>query len=190
MFKLKTNEMMKLKKMFLVIAITAASAGMVMAQNNGGEKKAKQKTEKTQKGEFKGKESNGPQDSDNSEMDPEKRAEKMTVKMTKKLSLTPAQVVQVKAANLDYVTRMKAVHERKQQGEDKEGLKKHGKLVRQEYDAKIRSILTAEQLPKWEKMKKEAKEKKGKKGSQKGGKKAEKGKGKAEKGEKQKKDKE
>ncbi len=147
--------MMKFKKMLLVIAITAASAGMVMAQNNGGEKNAKQGSEKT----FKNKHGKGPKDSAHREMNPEKRAEKMTARMKEKLSLTPTQEVQVKAANLELAHRMKALHEKKQQGEDKEGLKKTGKLVRQEYDAKIKAILTAEQLTKWEAMKKEAKEK-------------------------------
>lgn len=90
---------------------------------------------------------------------PQKRVQKMTDKMRVDLGLNDSQTSQVKAANEELMQRMSVLKQRKQSGEDKTQLRKTAKLIRNEYDAKIKAVLTADQQAKWEQMKKDAKAK-------------------------------
>lgn len=84
-------------------------------------------------------------------------ADKMTAKMKKELSLTDDQTTKVKAANAEFVQRMKGLHEKKASGESKEQLQTLRKQIVNEHDAKIKAILTAEQATKWASLKEEQK---------------------------------
>lgn len=91
------------------------------------------------------------------ELTPAQRADKMTAKMTTDLSLTEAQIPQVKAANLELATRMEAMKQRKSSGAGKDELKGLAQSIRKEYDAKITAVLTASQKATWDKLKAERK---------------------------------
>lgn len=84
----------------------------------------------------------------------EEKAQKMTVNMTTKLTLTGTQISQVQAVNLELCKQRETLHAKKQSG-DTVGIKAEHKEIMKGYDAKIKEILTDEQELKWKELKKE-----------------------------------
>jgi len=80
--------------------------------------------------------------------DLDKRAERMTKKMTEKLKLTDEQQVKVKALNLDMLTKTKAA---KDKVGDKETKRAEMKTIRDNYNAEMKKVLTDDQYVKFEK---------------------------------------
>ena len=79
--------------------------------------------------------------------DPESRAEKQTQRMTEKLSLTETQVKQVAAINLTFAEKMKSA---KEAATEKEAGRAAFKAIRDEHHAAIKTVLTPEQVSKFE----------------------------------------
>ena len=77
----------------------------------------------------------------------ESRAEKQTQRMTEKLSLTDTQIKQVAAINLTFAEKMKAAKEANtEKGEGREAFKS----IRNEHHAAIKTVLTPEQVAKFD----------------------------------------
>ncbi|MBN8695786.1 MAG: hypothetical protein J0L87_04585 [Bacteroidetes bacterium] len=88
-------------------------------------------------------------------VDPAVRAQKQTERMAAKLNFTEDQKAKITAINLDKNKQVKAVNE--QYKDNKEMLDKERKRINKERAAEIKKHLTAEQLQKWEELKKERK---------------------------------
>lgn len=88
-------------------------------------------------------------------VDPAVRAQKQTERMAEKLNFTADQKAKITAINLDKNKQVKAVNE--QYKDNKEMLDKERKRINKERAAEIKKHLTAEQLQKWEELKKERK---------------------------------
>jgi protein CpxP len=92
-----------------------------------------------------------------SELTAEEMASKKADKLKTELSLTDEQCTQVYQAQLEKITQMKAIKAKNL--EDKKAKAKEMKPVNEAFQTKMKSILTPEQLTKWEEMKKNQKEK-------------------------------
>ncbi len=99
------------------------------------------------------------------DMDPAKRAEHQTDRMTQELGLSADQTAKVKAINQKYAEKAKAAHEAKPDGE-KGKLKGANKDLRAQHDAELKKVLTKEQAAKWEQLKSERKGERGDRGKQ------------------------
>lgn len=83
----------------------------------------------------------------NREVDPKERAERMTERMAKELSLNDAQKKELLNANMDLV------------GKDREKIREEMKASRDAYDAQLKKILTKDQYADYTKKKAERKQK-------------------------------
>lgn len=96
------------------------------------------------------------------DISPEEQAERQTKRATADLGLTTDQQTKFKAFALERINTMRPIREKIRTTEDKAERKKlhdESKQVAEKFDANVKSILTAEQLPKWENRKDEALEK-------------------------------
>ena len=80
---------------------------------------------------------------------PEERAERQLQTMTKQLSLSAEQSAKLKPILLQRVNEQQALRE-KMQGKDRQAMMAEMKTMREKYDAQFKTILTAEQLTKYE----------------------------------------
>jgi periplasmic protein CpxP/Spy len=92
-----------------------------------------------------------------SELSAEEMANKKADKLKSELTLTDEQRTKVYQAQLEKITQMKAIKAKNL--EDKKAKAKEVKPVNEAFQAKMKTILTPEQLTKWEEMKKNQKEK-------------------------------
>lgn len=86
-------------------------------------------------------------------LSPEERAERETNRMTRELTLTTEQQSQFKAFALERINGIKSLQDKIKASTDqaeKESLQNEIKVVGEKFDTNVKSILTAEQLPKWE----------------------------------------
>ncbi len=90
------------------------------------------------------------------QLTPEEKATKMTDKMKTRYTLTDAQYPQVYAINLETINARKAVRE---SADDKPAKAAKMKTIRQDYDAKLKGVLTADQYAQWSKDREDAKAK-------------------------------
>lgn len=91
---------------------------------------------------------------------PEKRASRMTATMKEKLALTADQEKTVAEANLTLVQKVETQKEQLQQGGDTAAARAAVKQARMEHDAAVRTVLTPDQLKRWDAIKAEMREKK------------------------------
>ncbi len=90
-------------------------------------------------------------------MDPVKRADRFTKKMTTELNLDAAQQDRIKGINLD---RFKQLAEaRSTFGQDKSTLRSKVKEINDNYFSTVKGVLNADQFAKFQEMKEEMKEK-------------------------------
>lgn len=82
---------------------------------------------------------------------PEQKAEQMTKRMEKKLSLTPEQVTKVKAINLEAASQLHTLKEEAKKSGTKN--KEARKAIRDEHDKKLSAVLTPEQMTEYRKLK-------------------------------------
>ncbi len=95
---------------------------------------------------------------------PEEMANKKADKLKVELSLTDEQRTQVYTAVLDKINKSKTIREKYQGGKDKNAMRAEMKTVKENFDAKMKTILSADQYSKWQDIRKQQKEKhKGKK---------------------------
>ena len=93
----------------------------------------------------------GGQRGGNRQMDPKQRAENMTERMVKEYSLNDTQKQKLLEANLAFVEKMSAPQKdangkrEKMSNEDREKMRAEMKKNREDYDAKLKEILTKEQ---------------------------------------------
>lgn len=125
-----------MKKIFLAVAI-AISGLTAQAQEPAAPQKVKVQKQKA---------------------DPALRAQKQTERISAKLNFTEDQKTKITAINLDKNKQVKAVNEKYK--DNKEMLDKERKRINKERAVEIKKHLTAEQLQKWEELKKERKAKK------------------------------
>lgn len=91
------------------------------------------------------------------QMTAEELATKRAEKLKTELSLSDDQKTKVYAAILERHNKVKAIKEKF--GDNKKGMGKELKPVRESFDASMKSILNADQLAKWETLKAQQKEK-------------------------------
>lgn len=91
-------------------------------------------------------------------VDPATKAQKQTERMSAKLNFSEDQKIKINAINLDKNKQMKDVHDKFK--DNKDMLHKERKRINKERAMEIKKLLTAEQLQKWEELKKEKKAKK------------------------------
>ncbi len=102
------------------------------------------------------------QDAPKTPKTPEEVANKRADKLKTELALTDDQRAKVYAAELDRITKVRAI--RAKYPTDKKAARKEIKPVNDAFQTTLKGILTAEQITKWEALKAKAKEKrKGKK---------------------------
>lgn len=92
------------------------------------------------------------------EMTPEQRAERETQRMAKELSLTTEQQAKFKSFALERMNEAAPLRAKMKSNTDKTErgqLFKDMKGIREKFDSNVKSILTEEQLPKWDERKKE-----------------------------------
>ena len=87
-------------------------------------------------------------------MDPVKRAEQQTTLMTEKLSLSEAQTLKVKEINLKYGQKTKEARDANADG-DWSAMRETMTKLRQEQNAELKTVLTAEQFDTWAKYQEE-----------------------------------
>jgi hypothetical protein len=81
---------------------------------------------------------------------PEERAE-MTVKnLTKELNLTADQSSKIKVIQLETIKKMDGVREKMKDGNDKKALREEGKAINEAGDKKIKALLSADQIKKYD----------------------------------------
>lgn len=91
---------------------------------------------------------------------PEERAQKITDRMSKKLSLSDSQKESIYAINLEHAQKNDDLRAKVQNGElDREGVKAERLSVEKSRDEQITALLTEEQMPIYEEMKEKAKQK-------------------------------
>jgi len=83
-------------------------------------------------------------------MDPKQRAQQMTEQMVKDYSLTDAQKEKVQALNLDMSQKMSEI-----KGDDRDARRTQMQKIRDDYQTKLKGVLTDEQYKKFEKAEKE-----------------------------------
>jgi len=98
------------------------------------------------------------QSADKAAKTPEQKATHHSEMLTKKLSLTPEQKQSVYTLILDRVNKANAVRA-KYTTSDKKGMHKELKPIVDDFNTKIKAILTPEQVTKWEQFKAEKKAK-------------------------------
>jgi Spy/CpxP family protein refolding chaperone len=77
-----------------------------------------------------------------SQVSPDQKAEKLTAEMAQQLQLTEEQTTQVGQINKDHVNAMAQL---KQAGLDEQAMEARASVLRNKYDARLKSVLTAEQ---------------------------------------------
>lgn len=98
------------------------------------------------------------QSSDKATKTPEQKATHHSEVLTKKLSLSPEQKQSVYTLILDRVNKANAVRAKYTTG-DKKGMHKELKPIIDDFNTKIKAILTPDQVTKWEQFKAEKKAK-------------------------------
>jgi Spy/CpxP family protein refolding chaperone len=89
------------------------------------------------------------------EFDPEKAAERQTVKMTETLGLTDKQVARVKVINLEHAKKMQAL--KAEAGDDREAARERFKALKAEKEKALNAVFTKAQKEKYEALKAERK---------------------------------
>ena len=113
----------------------------------------------------------GPRRGNFADRTPEEIAERQTTAMTKQLELTEEQAAQIKDLNLNFAKKRKEVMEANE--EEREAIRESMKTVQDEHAEALKTVLTEEQLQKWEELRKERRpDSKGDKGRGKRGKKS------------------
>lgn len=82
----------------------------------------------------------------NRNMDPKKRAAEMTERMVKDYSLTDAQKEKVETLNLDMTEKMSKLSD-----DDRETRRTKMQTIREDYNKKLKEVLTDEQYKKYQK---------------------------------------
>lgn len=93
------------------------------------------------------------QQRDGRNMDPKERAKQMTEQMAKDYSLTAEQKEKVSALNTEMTEKMSKITT-----EDREARRTEMQKIREDYDVKVKNILTTEQHEKYVKAEKERRE--------------------------------
>ena len=119
-----------MKKLLMMLLITASIAGTAMAQGKGKAPKS-----------------------------PEERATKRTEVMAKKLKLNPEQVSKVKDINLATAAKVDEIRGRYATEAKKKGMGKELKAAREERETQLKSILTDEQWKAYQTAKEQMKDK-------------------------------
>ncbi|MCB0521520.1 MAG: DUF4890 domain-containing protein [Lewinellaceae bacterium] len=86
--------------------------------------------------------------------DPVQRAEKQTMTMKEKLSLSEKQTEKVREINLKYANKMKETRAANQDG-DRSAMRETMTKLRQDQDAELKGVMTSEQFEIWTKMREE-----------------------------------
>ncbi|MCC6724643.1 MAG: hypothetical protein IT258_09040, partial [Saprospiraceae bacterium] len=126
------------------------------------EQAAKFEQRKAERGDRKGKGGPGKHGKGGPDIDPAKRAEHQTERMTKDLGLNADQAAKVKAINEEFAQKAKALHDANK-GDRAKNQAAHDAL-RKDHDAALTKVLTKEQAAKWEQHKAERQGEKGKGG--------------------------
>lgn len=92
-----------------------------------------------------------------SKLTTQERAQKMTEKMKTELGLTESQVALVLTANEEMLSKREQLREKKKSGADTAALKAENKQIAKDYQAKMKEILSKEQMAKLKEMRKEKK---------------------------------
>lgn len=135
-----------MKKVFVLVVAVIASIGISFAQHG----------EHGKKGEGRGKGMR--KDSTFKSMTPEQKATKHSERLAQKLGLSPEQKQSVYLLAVDRISKADAVRAKYATG-DKKGMHQEMKPIMQDFDAKLKAILTPDQATKWEALKTERKQK-------------------------------
>ncbi len=121
-----------MKKLVLVLTFTAFSAGASMAQTTASPAPAPGATEVA------------------SPITPAERAERLTQRMTKQLTLTADQSAKINALNLQRLTEQQALRQKLQATPDRATIRKEMQALQEKYQAQYQAVLTPEQYAKFE----------------------------------------
>ena len=131
-----------MKKVLVLVVAVITSISISLAQQTGENKKVKGARKE---GSFK-------------TMTPEQKATKHSERLAQKLGLSPEQKQSVYTLAVDRITKADAVRA-KYTTSDKKGMHKELRPIMQDFDTKLKAILTPEQITKWDALKAERKQK-------------------------------